>query len=133
MSGSGVTYYNEELKMLLRLLKALPDTIPEGDLHDFRYYVLGPDQDERHWVCENCPQRPIDGIINIDPTRKAETRHQEAADPEDLMPEAKTQSKDNNNFSCPAQKVDERGKLEKVSEGRHRKSGDKTVMSLGQS
>ncbi|KAJ7811008.1 hypothetical protein B0H14DRAFT_3480115 [Mycena olivaceomarginata] len=42
MSGSGVTYYNEELKMLLRLLKALPDTIPEGDLHDFRYYVLDP-------------------------------------------------------------------------------------------
>ncbi|KAJ7893119.1 hypothetical protein B0H14DRAFT_3854618 [Mycena olivaceomarginata] len=42
MSGSGVTYYNEELKMLLRLLKALPDTIPEGDLHDFRHYVLDP-------------------------------------------------------------------------------------------
>jgi hypothetical protein len=41
MSGSGVTYYNEELKMLLRLLKALPDTIPEGDLHDFRHYVIG--------------------------------------------------------------------------------------------
>ncbi|KAJ7862457.1 hypothetical protein B0H14DRAFT_3612575 [Mycena olivaceomarginata] len=39
---SGVTYYNEELKMLLRLLKALPDTIPEGDLHDFRHYVLDP-------------------------------------------------------------------------------------------
>ncbi|KAJ7852907.1 hypothetical protein B0H14DRAFT_3656159 [Mycena olivaceomarginata] len=42
MSGSGVTYYNEELKMLLRLLKALPDTIPEGDLHNFRHYVLDP-------------------------------------------------------------------------------------------
>ncbi|KAJ7738544.1 hypothetical protein B0H14DRAFT_3610640 [Mycena olivaceomarginata] len=42
MSGSGVIYYNEELKMLLRLLKALPDTIPEGDLHDFRHYVLDP-------------------------------------------------------------------------------------------
>ncbi|KAJ7874159.1 hypothetical protein B0H14DRAFT_3437842 [Mycena olivaceomarginata] len=42
MSGSGVTYYNEELKMLLHLLKALPDTIPEGDLHDFRHYVLDP-------------------------------------------------------------------------------------------
>ncbi|KAJ7898312.1 hypothetical protein B0H14DRAFT_3424687 [Mycena olivaceomarginata] len=42
MSGSGITYYNEELKMLLRLLKVLPDTIPEGDLHDFRHYVLDP-------------------------------------------------------------------------------------------
>ncbi|KAJ7728550.1 hypothetical protein B0H14DRAFT_3618159 [Mycena olivaceomarginata] len=42
MSGSGITYYNEELKMLLHLLKALPDTIPEGDLHDFRHYVLDP-------------------------------------------------------------------------------------------
>jgi hypothetical protein len=42
MSGSGVTYYNEELKMLLRLLKVLSDTIPEGDLHDFRHYVLDP-------------------------------------------------------------------------------------------
>jgi hypothetical protein len=44
------------------------------------------------------------------------------------MPEAKTQSKDSNDFSCPAQKVDEIGRLEKVSEGdmgeEERKSGD---------
>jgi hypothetical protein len=33
------------------------------------------------------------------------------------MPEAKTQSKDSNDFSWSAQKVDERGRLEKVAEG----------------
>ncbi|KAJ7105930.1 hypothetical protein C8R44DRAFT_363745 [Mycena epipterygia] len=39
MSGSGVTYYDEELKHLHRLLKALPDTIPIGDAHNFLGYV----------------------------------------------------------------------------------------------
>jgi hypothetical protein len=39
MSGSGVTYYNNELKELHRLLKHLPDTIPIGDQHDFIGYV----------------------------------------------------------------------------------------------
>ncbi|KAJ6545840.1 hypothetical protein DFH09DRAFT_1321376 [Mycena vulgaris] len=44
MSGSGVTYYNEELKELLRLLKHLPDTIPLGDDHNFIGYVPDPEQ-----------------------------------------------------------------------------------------
>ncbi|KAJ7694302.1 hypothetical protein B0H14DRAFT_3530736 [Mycena olivaceomarginata] len=35
MSGTGVTYYAEQLKYLLRLLKALPETIPIGDAHNF--------------------------------------------------------------------------------------------------
>ncbi|KAJ6475159.1 hypothetical protein DFH09DRAFT_1109318 [Mycena vulgaris] len=39
MSGSGATYYNEELKELLWLLKHLPDTIPLGDGHSFIGYV----------------------------------------------------------------------------------------------
>lgn len=34
MSGSGVKYYNQELKDLLRLLKHLPDAIPIGDAHN---------------------------------------------------------------------------------------------------
>ncbi|KAF8160544.1 hypothetical protein K438DRAFT_1985646 [Mycena galopus ATCC 62051] len=36
MSGSGVTYYQEDL---LRLLKNLPDTIPIGDHHNFIGYA----------------------------------------------------------------------------------------------
>ncbi|KAJ7691848.1 hypothetical protein B0H14DRAFT_3531721 [Mycena olivaceomarginata] len=38
MSGTGVTYYAEQLKYLLRLLKALPETIPIGDAHNFIGY-----------------------------------------------------------------------------------------------
>ncbi|KAJ7256409.1 ribonuclease H-like domain-containing protein [Mycena rebaudengoi] len=37
MSGFGVTFYDEELKYLLRLLKALPHTIPIGETHNFGY------------------------------------------------------------------------------------------------
>ncbi|KAJ7366591.1 hypothetical protein DFH08DRAFT_797531 [Mycena albidolilacea] len=41
----------------------------------------------------------------------------EATDPEDLIPEAKTQSKESKDFSWLAQKVEERGILKKVAEG----------------
>ncbi|KAJ6615949.1 hypothetical protein B0H10DRAFT_2219962 [Mycena sp. CBHHK59/15] len=44
MSGSGVTYYDEELKYLLRLLKALPDDIPIGDAHNFLDYTPNPEK-----------------------------------------------------------------------------------------
>ncbi|KAJ7893768.1 hypothetical protein B0H13DRAFT_2527411 [Mycena leptocephala] len=39
MSGSGVTYYHEELKDLLRLLKHLPEGIPIGNDHNFVGYA----------------------------------------------------------------------------------------------
>ena len=39
MSGAGVTYHDEELKYLHRLLKALPEGIPVGDFHNFLAYV----------------------------------------------------------------------------------------------
>lgn len=39
MSGSGSTYYDEELKWLFRLLKSLPETIPTGDAHNFAGYL----------------------------------------------------------------------------------------------
>jgi hypothetical protein len=42
MSGSGATYYNEELKYLYRLLKNSPNVIPEGNAHDFTNYVPDP-------------------------------------------------------------------------------------------
>ncbi|KAJ7312477.1 hypothetical protein DFH08DRAFT_943630 [Mycena albidolilacea] len=42
MSGSGATYYDEELKYLYRLLKNLPDVIPEGNPHGFTNYVPDP-------------------------------------------------------------------------------------------
>ncbi|KAJ7351539.1 hypothetical protein DFH08DRAFT_1078503 [Mycena albidolilacea] len=42
MSGSGAAYYDEELKYLYRLLKNLPDVIPEGNAHDFTNYVPDP-------------------------------------------------------------------------------------------
>ncbi|KAJ7817612.1 hypothetical protein B0H14DRAFT_2601905 [Mycena olivaceomarginata] len=42
MSGSGATYYDEELIYLYRLLKNLPDVIPEGNAHDFTNYVPDP-------------------------------------------------------------------------------------------
>ncbi|KAJ7692822.1 hypothetical protein B0H14DRAFT_2651581 [Mycena olivaceomarginata] len=42
MSGSGATYYDEELKYLYRLVKNLPDVIPEGNAHDFTNYVPDP-------------------------------------------------------------------------------------------
>ncbi|KAJ6613048.1 hypothetical protein B0H10DRAFT_1951843 [Mycena sp. CBHHK59/15] len=42
MSGTGVTYYDEELKCLHRLFKALPESIPAGDAHNFLGYVPNP-------------------------------------------------------------------------------------------
>ncbi|KAJ7234798.1 hypothetical protein C8J57DRAFT_1728953 [Mycena rebaudengoi] len=42
MSPSGVTHYDEELKYLARLLRALPEAIPLGDCHDFIGYIPGP-------------------------------------------------------------------------------------------
>jgi hypothetical protein len=42
MSGSGATYYDEELKLLLRLLQKLPATIPVGNSHQFIGYVPDP-------------------------------------------------------------------------------------------
>ncbi|KAJ7613363.1 hypothetical protein DFH06DRAFT_1370699 [Mycena polygramma] len=45
-SGSGATYYDEELKYLLKLLKNLPQTIPVGDSHNFIGYV--PDAAKVH-------------------------------------------------------------------------------------
>ncbi|KAJ6522805.1 hypothetical protein DFH09DRAFT_1096975 [Mycena vulgaris] len=48
MSGSRVTYYQEELKELLRLLKHLPDAVPIGDDHNFLGYALnGKEVDEK--------------------------------------------------------------------------------------
>ncbi|KAF8164516.1 hypothetical protein K438DRAFT_1775488 [Mycena galopus ATCC 62051] len=48
MSCSGVTYYQEEPKDLLRLLKNLPDTIPIGDHHNFFGYAPdGKEVDEK--------------------------------------------------------------------------------------
>ncbi|KAF8209975.1 hypothetical protein K438DRAFT_1960205 [Mycena galopus ATCC 62051] len=44
MSGTGVTYYDEELKYLFCLLKALPDVIPSGDAYDFTGYVPDPEK-----------------------------------------------------------------------------------------
>ncbi|KAJ6557070.1 hypothetical protein DFH09DRAFT_1084420 [Mycena vulgaris] len=44
MSGSGATYYNEELKELLQLLKHLPDTNPLGDNYNFIGYVPDPEK-----------------------------------------------------------------------------------------
>ncbi|KAJ7877694.1 hypothetical protein B0H14DRAFT_3130141 [Mycena olivaceomarginata] len=41
------------------LLKALPDTIPEGDLHDFRYYVLDPIKMKD--IGDLLSDKPIDG------------------------------------------------------------------------
>ncbi|KAJ7857152.1 hypothetical protein B0H14DRAFT_3448124 [Mycena olivaceomarginata] len=35
---TGVTYHDEQLKYLLRLLNALPETIPIGDAHNFIGY-----------------------------------------------------------------------------------------------
>ncbi|KAJ7822723.1 hypothetical protein B0H14DRAFT_3470499 [Mycena olivaceomarginata] len=43
MSSTGVTYYDEELKHLFRLLKALPHDIPSGNAHDFISYIPDPE------------------------------------------------------------------------------------------
>jgi hypothetical protein len=50
MSGSGVTYYQEELKDLNRLLKHLPDSIPIENEHDFFGFTggQGHSRRERH-------------------------------------------------------------------------------------
>ncbi|KAJ7216907.1 hypothetical protein C8J57DRAFT_1255111 [Mycena rebaudengoi] len=42
MSPSGVAHYDEELKYLARLLRALPEAISLGDCHDFIGYIPGP-------------------------------------------------------------------------------------------
>ncbi|KAJ6560727.1 hypothetical protein B0H10DRAFT_1966841 [Mycena sp. CBHHK59/15] len=50
MSGSGPTHYSEELKNLLRLLKDLPETIPEGNTHNFIGYVPDPARPTKQWA-----------------------------------------------------------------------------------
>ncbi|KAJ7227540.1 hypothetical protein C8J57DRAFT_1534991 [Mycena rebaudengoi] len=42
MSPSGVAHYDEELKYLVHLLRALPEAIPLGDCHDFIGYIPDP-------------------------------------------------------------------------------------------
>ncbi|KAJ6528354.1 hypothetical protein DFH09DRAFT_1094429 [Mycena vulgaris] len=42
MSLSGVTYYDKELKHLVRLLKALPESIAIEEAHNFMDYVPDP-------------------------------------------------------------------------------------------
>ncbi|CAK5273903.1 unnamed protein product [Mycena citricolor] len=42
--GGGASYYSDELKELLRLLKALPDTIPIGTEHDFINFEPDPEK-----------------------------------------------------------------------------------------
>jgi hypothetical protein len=65
-------------------------------------------------------------ITQVEPSQSKD-KTPEAANPE----EAKTRSKDNNDFSCPAQKVDERRELEKVSEGDMGEEKERCVTLLG--
>ncbi|KAJ7241791.1 hypothetical protein C8J57DRAFT_1244411 [Mycena rebaudengoi] len=50
MSGSGITFYDEQLKYLLRLFKALLHTIVIGETHNFIGYVPDP-QDVKDTGC----------------------------------------------------------------------------------
>ncbi|KAJ7353045.1 hypothetical protein DFH08DRAFT_804628 [Mycena albidolilacea] len=62
MSGTGVAYYDEELKYLFRLLKALPDDIPSGNAHDFIGYI--PEAKDFGSV-QNSPVRGADAIRSL--------------------------------------------------------------------
>ncbi|KAJ7838523.1 hypothetical protein B0H14DRAFT_2588556 [Mycena olivaceomarginata] len=55
-------------------------------------------------------------MLEIEPSHGRD-KTPEATDPEDLIPEAKTQSKNNNGFSRSVQKVDERWISKKVADG----------------
>ncbi|KAJ6550364.1 hypothetical protein B0H10DRAFT_1968906 [Mycena sp. CBHHK59/15] len=46
MSRSGATHYDEELKYLFCLFKALPEAIPTGNVHNFLGYVPDPEKFE---------------------------------------------------------------------------------------
>ncbi|KAJ7242301.1 hypothetical protein C8J57DRAFT_1558005 [Mycena rebaudengoi] len=55
MSPSGVAHYDEELKYLARLLRALPEAIPLGDCHDFIGYLPDP----RKFAVAGCTQTVV--------------------------------------------------------------------------
>ncbi|KAF8176825.1 ribonuclease H-like domain-containing protein [Mycena galopus ATCC 62051] len=59
MSGSGVTYYQEELKDLLRLLKNLPDTIPIGNHHNFVGYAPDGKEVDKKGCCKSVVSHDI--------------------------------------------------------------------------
>ncbi|KAJ7321896.1 hypothetical protein DFH08DRAFT_818273 [Mycena albidolilacea] len=62
MSGSGATYYNEELKYLYRLLKNSPNVIPEGNAHDFTNYVPDPQKTKDFGCTKSVGADPIHGL-----------------------------------------------------------------------
>jgi hypothetical protein len=64
-------------------------------------------------------------ITQVEPSQGRD-KTPEVTDPEDLIPEAKIQSKDSN-FSWSAQKVDERGRSKKVAEGGMGKSRERVA------
>ncbi|KAF8210054.1 hypothetical protein K438DRAFT_1753657 [Mycena galopus ATCC 62051] len=64
MSGTGVTYYDEELKHLFCLLKALPDVIPSGDAYDFTGYVHDPEKCEAGLAVLNAADSNHAGEVN---------------------------------------------------------------------
>jgi hypothetical protein len=49
MSGAEVTYYDKELKYLHHLFKALPKSIPVGDIHNLLVYLCADCQVGRRW------------------------------------------------------------------------------------
>ncbi|KAJ7814344.1 hypothetical protein B0H14DRAFT_2604214 [Mycena olivaceomarginata] len=64
MSGTRVTYYDEELKHLFRLLKALPDNIPSSNAHDFISYIACTIDTRVDLLAEN-PVQGADAIRSL--------------------------------------------------------------------
>ncbi|KAJ7831587.1 hypothetical protein B0H14DRAFT_3463919 [Mycena olivaceomarginata] len=72
MSGTGVTYYDEELKHLFRLLKALPDDIPSGDAHNFTGYVPDPEKVKDFGCVKTVVSHSLEDLLADSPVEGAD-------------------------------------------------------------
>ena len=60
LGDMGSSYYNEELKQLSRLLRALPDSIPLGDAHNFLDYVPDPEKVQDYGCVKSVLNRALE-------------------------------------------------------------------------
>ncbi|KAJ6622945.1 hypothetical protein B0H10DRAFT_2187342 [Mycena sp. CBHHK59/15] len=78
ISGSGPTYYDEELKRLFHLLESLPETIPSGDAHNFVDYVPDAEKDspiKGADAIRSLPDWSGGSTVNAEAVRNASGRH----------------------------------------------------------
>jgi hypothetical protein len=114
VAGAGLTELTKQPERRKKAIRVgAKSRMPEVS----RKRVLGIESRQKR--CQSRPRtrsKRFTFITQVDPSHGRD-KTPEATDPEDLIPEAKTQSKESKYFSWSAQKVEERGVSKKVAEG----------------